>query len=218
MISVAKFELLCTKCANSLLSGCGILLRIIMLVLFVHSNYRKITKMDEDQRQQQVIGGAKKSSLGKNKKLVVLVVLLMVLVAALVVVATRSSDKKPASQDKSSDSSNTSQEDKAIPIKDTTTLTSQGAMIKGVLSVFKVGGTFNDKKIEGKGYYPSQADMKDGAWLKQNMNIDDSTHALLQSGEVAYESKGCDASKPSSTENACSGYVIKVNGKVVAEE
>lgn len=174
--------------------------------------------MEEDKSQQQGIGGAKKNTTEKRKKLVLLLVVLVVAAATATLITIRSSDEKPTSQNKAGDSSNTSQEDEATPIKDTTTLTSQGTMIEMVLSVFKVGGTFNDKKIEGKGYYPSNVDMKDAVWLKQNMNIDDSTHAFLQSGEIVYESKGCDANKPSSTGNACSGYVIKVNGKVVAEE
>lgn len=80
------------------------------------------------------------------------------------------------------------------------------------VEVFKTGGTTNGTPITSHGYYPSAFDLKNKQWTKENLNLDFATNEA-----IAYEPKNCSTDKPSSSENKCTGFVIKVNDEIIVE-
>ena len=107
---------------------------------------------------------------------------------------------------------------KSKSIINSTTITSEAAMVKILLEFYKTGGNANGIDIPAHSYYPSTADIKNVDWSKKNMNIEDDTHKLISTGKIVYETKGCKTDQPSSDKNKCSGYILSVDDKKVAEE
>ncbi len=175
--------------------------------------------MEEDQRQPQPIIKSKKGrfNLWGNKKLLFVTIVLLVVAAGIVIgiLTRKNDDNSMATDDKTNNSTKTEKDNE---IRDSTTITSQASMVKIVLGIFKVGGTVNGASVASRGFYPSTVDMKNASWLKENMQIGADTHKLIESGEIVYEPKGCKADQPSGEDNKCSGFILRVDGKIVAEE
>lgn len=175
--------------------------------------------MEENQGQSQVFTEGKKrrfTLLGNKKSLLVIVIVLVVVTGVAIAQLTRGRDESPAVTDNTPNNSAKAEQDNEV--RDATTITSQAGMLKIVLGIFKTGGTVNDASVAARGFYPSTVDMKDASWLKENMQIEADTHELIESGEIVYEPKGCNADQPSGEDNKCNGFILRVDGKVVAEE
>ncbi len=96
--------------------------------------------------------------------------------------------------------------------EDATTEQANANLLGFAVESYKVGGTINGTTITSHGYYPSAVDLKNKQWTKENLNLDYATNEA-----IAYEPKNCSTDKPSSSENKCTGFVIKVNDEIIVE-
>lgn len=106
---------------------------------------------------------------------------------------------------------------KPITYEETVTPDAYSQFMSVALEIFWSGGNANGKEISGHGYYPSSADIKNPAWAKSNLKLHDQLNKSIKDGSVVYLPKGCDADKPSSSENKCTSFVIQSNGQDVAK-
>lgn len=165
---------------------------------------------------QTVIGKDKKRIPLKRSALLSLVILVVavVLVVTSVVVIKKRNDAK---EKKAAQTLKNLPAPKKVDISETNTPTAYGNFLAIALESYWIGGNTNGVSIPGHKYYPSQSDIKDLNWAKQNLQIDESLHQLISSGNIIYKPSGCDINKASSPSNKCTGFTVLINDKEIAK-
>ncbi|MBP9738237.1 hypothetical protein KBD20_00970 [Candidatus Saccharibacteria bacterium] len=173
----------------------------------------------QDFTQPQAFSGT--VSPQKKKKtvpiIIAIVVALVLLVGGGVFAYTQLGNKdEPTSKSKSQSSAATDSTKSATTdtqISDIIT-GAGGRALGATLGSFYAGGTSSneseEKQYADNGYYPSESDMKDATWIKNNLLISKLMQDSLSNGTYTYKSIGCDSDKTASKQNACSGFTITI--------
>lgn len=106
---------------------------------------------------------------------------------------------------------------KPVTYEETVSPNAYGQFMSVALEIFWSGGNANGQEIQGHGYYPSVADVKNANWAKKNLKLHAELNKSIKDGSVVYVPKGCDADKPSSSQNKCTSFVIQSNGQDIAK-
>lgn len=160
---------------------------------------------------------------GESKKRLIIAVASLVVLAAIsiwVYAAARpqsENDTPPASSQLTApQTEDFPKPDKTNPT-DINTAESQAGILALGLEVYRSGANTDGKQLTSHSHYPSAMDIKNTEWVKANLKVPSSVINLLEAEILVYLPKGCDADKPSSSENKCTSFVIQSNGQDVAK-
>lgn len=85
-----------------------------------------------------------------------------------------------------------------------------GNLLSAAVESYKVGGNKNGVKVEGRGHYPTQEQVKNKEWTQKNLKLNDDVVNLIEKGTLSYTASGCEQEK-------CTVYVIKAGDKEVTK-
>lgn len=85
-----------------------------------------------------------------------------------------------------------------------------GNLLSAALESYKVGGNKNGIKVEGRGHYPTDEQVKNKEWSRANLKLNDDVVNLIEKGTLSYTASDCEQEK-------CTAYVIKAGDKEVTK-
>lgn len=151
----------------------------------------------------QVVHGSNKKTR-KFKKLYLLIpVATLVLIGAGVFFATQKKEaSKPTTENAERSISYTFEESASTE--------AYGNLLSATLESYKIGGNKNGVKVDARGHYPTEAQLKNKEWTKQNLKLNEGISRLLEQGKLVYLPDNCEQEK-------CTTYTIKADGVEVAK-
>ena len=158
---------------------------------------------DNSKNRNQVVHGSNKKTRKFKKAYLLIAVVILVIIGVGVFYLT---------QKKEAEGSKTTNAEKSISysFEESASAEAYGNLLSATLESFKIGGNANGIKVEARGHYPTEDQIKNRDWAAKNLKLNEGITRLIEQGKLTYLPEGCEQEK-------CISYTIKAGGVEVAK-